>query len=185
MKLVFGCVLAAIAMFVWGAVFWMSPFPVSTLARTADDVAAGKALLEHFPVSGTYFIPGHYNDPGKIAELSAAGPIATVHLLREGRPMMDPRLLVQGFLHGLMSVFLLALLLQLALPGLGSYGARVGFTLLAGLAAAIFINLGDPIWWYQSWGWHLYRALYTVSAWLVAGLVLAAFVKPSRMILRR
>ena len=43
-RYVLGGLLAAIAMFVWGAVFWMSPVPTSVMQTATDDVALGQAL---------------------------------------------------------------------------------------------------------------------------------------------
>ena len=88
---------------------------------------------------------------------------------------IDGAAMGKGFVLVLVSVGLLSLLLRQAAPALGSYGARVGFVVLAGLVAAVFLDIGDTVWWFLSVEWQLYRALYTVSAALVAGLVLAAF----------
>lgn len=35
-----------------------------------------------------------------------------------------------------------------------------------------------PIWWHLPWPFHLVSAVYDVTAWFVAGLVLAAFIRP-------
>ncbi len=173
-----GSLLAAVAMFVWGAIFWMSPLPYSALERTSDDAATGKSLLDHFPKSGTYLLPGQYNDQKALAALTQAGPVATVHLQREGQAVMPPSVFIFGFVHEFLTVFLIALLIKMALPALGSYRSRVGFVALAGLAAAFFTNAGNPIWWHHPWPWCLFTGIYDVTAWLVAGLVLAAFIKP-------
>ena len=42
-RYVLGSLLAAAAMFVWGAVFWMSPIPMSVMKTSSDDAA--RALL--------------------------------------------------------------------------------------------------------------------------------------------
>ena len=49
-----GIVLAAVAIFFWGFLYWgLNPLPSGSWKQTNDDVAAGKALLEHFPESGS------------------------------------------------------------------------------------------------------------------------------------
>ena len=179
MKLALGVILASIAVFVWGFVYWAAnPLPYSAWKQTEDDAAAGQAILEHFPESGTYFLPGIYNDEETMTRLHEAGPIAMIHLSREGGPVMRPLVLVKGFLLNLVTVILAALLLRLALPASASYADGVKLAALTGLAAAVFIDFGDVVWWYGSWDWKLHMAIYHVSFWLVAGLILAKFIRP-------
>lgn len=177
-KVVVGSLLAAVAMFVWGAAYWMNPLPYAAAQRSADDRAAGQVLLQHFPNSGTYILPGLHHEPQTLAELHQRGPIAVIHLQRRGRPMMAASVFISGFLHYWITTLLIALLLSRALPALARYWTRVGFVAVAGLAAAFFTNVGHSIWWYQPWGWSLVTGIYDVTAWVVAGLVLAAYVKP-------
>jgi hypothetical protein len=54
----------------------------------------------------------------------------------------------------------------------------VGFVALAGAAAALFIEGNEAVWWQITWQWKLYQAVYDVTFWIIAGLVLAAFVGP-------
>ena len=172
-----GIVLAALAIFFWGFLYWgMNPLPAKSWKKANDDVAAGKAILEHFPESGTYYIPGTYNDEETWMKLHAAGPVAFIHLTaREGRPAHDMGIMIRGFALYLVVVTLIALVLQrVALP---SYWDRVKFTALVGLAAAVMIDFGDVVWWYIPWEWKIHQAVYTVTTWTVAGLVLAKFVK--------
>ena len=177
-RFMIGSLVATIVMYVWGAVFWMSPQPYQVLQRTANDAAIGKLLRDNFPESGTYLVPGAYNDKQTAAALFKAGPIATIHLQREGAEMMSPKVLLLGFIHQLITVLLLAALLSMALPALPRYLSRVVFITLAGIVAAFFINLGDPIWWHHPWPLHLVAALHNVVAWFLAALLLAIFIKP-------
>lgn len=174
-----GILLGTVAMFIFGAAFWMSPFAYQALPRAADEAAAGKALKEHFMVSGTYLIPSPTGDPDKQAELSQAGPIATIHIQRQGMNPMEPRVFVQGFIHELVTVALLALILRIALPVLGGYLSRLVFVTLLGLTAAIYSNFSMPIWWQHPWPYYVVSFAYDLGAWVVAGLVLAAFIKPA------
>ena len=57
-----------------------------------------------------------------------------------------------------------------------TYGARVGFVLLAGVATAFFVEMASVIWWRMPLVNQLVSALYDVLAWLLAGLVLARYV---------
>jgi len=177
-KLTLGTIAATIAMFIWGAIFWMSPLPYSVLGRTPDDAAAGKALLDHFPADATYVIPGMYNPEDKLTALHRSGPLAMVHIRHGGSEVMEPAVLAQGFLQELVTVMLMGALLAFAGPSLPTYVSRVRFLTVAGIAVAIFADLGAPIWWRHPWPFHLVSAVYTVTAWFVAALVLAAVIRP-------
>ena len=91
---------------------------------------------------------------------------------------MEPVVLALGFLQEFVTVMLMGALLALAGPSLPTYVSRVRFLTLAGIAVAVFTDLGAPIWWRHPWPFHLVSAVYTVTAWFVAGLVLSAVVGP-------
>lgn len=84
-----------------------------------------------------------------------------------------------GFVHELISMALAALVLGALLSVLNTYVRRVGFMAMIGVLIAWFSPLSQPIWWYHPWPVHIVNAVYTVLAWIVAGLVLAAYIKPS------
>ena len=180
-RTILGITLATLALYVWGMLYWgFNPLPYTSWGRVADDEAAGRALLEHFPASGTYYVPGLYNDDDTIARLHEQGPVAFVHVTaREGRPRNEPTVLVKGFVLDAAVVTLIAILLRLAAPAAPRYGQRLPLALVAGLAGVVLIDLGDTVWWYLALDWKLYQAAYDLSAWAVAGSVLAAFVRES------
>jgi hypothetical protein len=61
LRLIAGSFCVALVLWVWSTVFYViSPIPYMTMSKTADDLAAGQALLEHFPETGTYILPGRY-----------------------------------------------------------------------------------------------------------------------------
>ena len=171
-------VLASIVMFIWGAVFWISPVPYAAVSHTNDDAAAGQALLQHFPETGAYFIPGLQNDEQSLTRLHEAGPLATIYIQRDGRPPAAGDIFLYGFVHELIAVGLMALLLTLALPTLGSFVKRWGFVVVAGMIGSVFTNVANMIWWYHPAGLHLYNMLYELIAWGLAGAVLAAMIRP-------
>ena len=173
-----GVLLGTIAMFIFGAVFWSAPAVYRMLPAVPDEAAAGAALNAAFPGSGTYLIPNPAGDSKRVEELSRKGPVAMVHLRREGLNPMEPRVFVQGFIHELVTVAFLALLLKIALPALGGYLARVIFLSLLGITAALYSNFSMPVWWHHPWTFYLLSFVYDVGAWVAAALVLAAFVKP-------
>ena len=86
LRLIAGSVCVALVLWGWSTVFYViSPIPYMTVSQTADDVAAGKALLEHFPETGTYILPGRYSDDATRKQMRKDGPVATVYFTRVGR----------------------------------------------------------------------------------------------------
>ena len=74
-----GAFCVAIVLWVWSTLFYVvSPVPYWTMSQTADDVAAGEALKEHFPETGTYILPGRYVDDDIRAQMRSSGPVATM-----------------------------------------------------------------------------------------------------------
>jgi hypothetical protein len=157
----------------------MSPFPYKALTPVADNVAAVAALGQIFPTTGTYLVPGpELKDEKLLEELFQRGPIAEVHFVREGHPMMEPAVFLKGYLHYFVVSLLLAFLIEKAGPAFKGYACRVQFSAAVGLAGAVLITLSDPIWWHHPWGWSLMRGLYAVLTFTAGGLVLAKFFTP-------
>ena len=179
-RLVIGIVVSSIVLFLWGFMYWgLSPVPYNYLKVSADDRAAGAALLEHFPEEGTYYLPNMAQDPKSRAALHEKGPIAFVHMTsRDGRPEMEGSVMVKGFLLNTFAVAAVALLLSWVVSALPSYGSRFAFVFVMGAVMTIFIEIGDVVWWYLPFGWEMVQLIYGLTAWAVVGLILPAFVRP-------
>jgi hypothetical protein len=178
MKAMIGIVLAAVAMFVWGFLFWtVLPFSKAILRNAPDETALAQALGAQLKDSGVYVLPGmNAGQPeAEYVSRSKAGPLAWVIFRREGTDPMSPTTFVAGFVHMLVSVSLLAWLLKLAGPD--TYTGRFGLALVASLAGSVFSNLGKPIWWIQPWNFHILNFAYDVTSWALAALLLAHFVR--------
>ncbi|MCC5024997.1 MAG: hypothetical protein J6386_20380 [Candidatus Synoicihabitans palmerolidicus] len=166
--------LAAIALFFWGFIYYsVSGVPDKSLKSPSSDV--GPALNNAFPESGTYFVPGMANDKVAI-ELMARGPVAMVHIQKQGISVMSPSLMVLGFLHGWVYCLLLAILLRQICKKSG-YFARVGFVTLVATAGAFMARFGDVIWWHKSLDWQVSEFAYAVIGAALAGLILATFIR--------
>ncbi len=177
-KTAIGVIISAVVLYLWGFLFWgFGPYARMIWQHTGDDAAAGQALLEHFPDNGTYFVPGLDADPSKMEALYASGPVAFVHMLAvDGRPMFDSSIMINGFFLNLVVILLIAVLMRQVRSALPTFVDCVKFSALAGLTAAILIDLGDSVWWQIDWPWMLYNALYHLVAWLIVGAILAKFI---------
>lgn len=172
-------VAAAVATFFFGFLYWgVNPAPYRSLMEVTDEPVAREALKRHFPDNGTYVVPGLTQDQETLEKLHEEGPVAFVHMMAvNGRPMMGPAMMVQGFLLNVIVAGLLGILLLLGTRPDTSYLERVRFAGLFGCTAAILIDFGDVVWWGESASWKLHMAIYHIGFAVVAGLVLAAFMR--------
>jgi hypothetical protein len=171
--------LAALAMFVFGAAFWMSPFPYKVLKRVADDAAAGESLAKIFPVTGSYIVPGPHLDPKQVEALMHRGPFVEVHFVREGLRMMEPFVLLKGYLHEFVLCLLITLMLVRLAPAFGSWTARLRFCAMLGLIVALG-HYARVIWWHHSIAWETMMALYDFLSLVIVGLVLGKMLTPKK-----
>jgi hypothetical protein len=178
-KPVLAVLLASLAAYFFGFLFWgATTAPYSAWKKAPDDVAAGEALLRHFPESGTYYVPSTTaHPPARLEELFQKGPVGFVHIDRDGRPLHDGSTMAWGFVQTAVTMALLALVLARVRRSLPSYGARVGFVALLALTAAMMYEGGEIVWWQLPAAWELVQAAYNVGAWIVGGAVLARFVR--------
>jgi hypothetical protein len=170
--------LAALAMFVFGFLYWgATTLPYRVLSSAGDDSATALALGKIFPATGTYLVPGMGTPEPRRGELFQRGPFALVHFVKEGMPQMDPKLLAQGYAHEFMLCLLLAIMLNGAAPSFKCFSCRVKFSATIGLVIAA-ADLGNSIWWHHALSWELVQGLYTLGAFIIAGVVLAFFLTP-------
>jgi hypothetical protein len=175
-RLLVGTTVAALVLFFWGFLYWgASPLAWVIIGPAPDEAALQAALAEAVPEPGAYLVPHPTNSNAEVhAARAKAGPVATV-LVQGGADPADPTPFVMGFVHMWISALLMGLLLSRYAPT--SVGSTVATAALAGLAAAVWSNLGRPTWYWQPWDYHLLYAVYDFTGWVVAGLVLAFFVR--------
>ena len=178
-KFVLAPALAALAMFLWGFLFWGAPhhLPYKSLGHVDDDSATALALGKLFPATGTYLVPNPTSGDEKMAELVKRGPIAEVHITKESMDMMNPTDLTKGYLQEFVLCFILAIMLGKAEPSFKCFSCRVKFSAAIGLLLAT-CTLGDVIWWHHSLSWQLWQAFYELGSVVIAGFVLAFFFTP-------
>ena len=169
--------LAALAMFIFGAVYWMSPLPYKVHSRVADDAVAGEALAKIFPSTGVYFVPGMHLPPDQREALAQRGPIAEVHFLKPGMPPMDPLQLLKGYLHQFGICLVLVFMLDASGQAFRGFGCRVRFCGTIGLLIALY-DYGQSVWWHHSIAWVTMTAVYDFIAFFIAGLVLGKLLTP-------
>ena len=177
-RTIIGVVVAQFALYFFGFLYWgLGPYPSLIWKQAKNADAAAQALRELFPQNGTYLVPSTVGDPEAVDQAMRKGPVAFVHMLRvEGRPAMDPSIMITGFVTNFIVIVMIALLLKRCSAALPTYTDRVKFVAFVGFIAAFFIDGGEIVWWQMPTDWQLYRAGYDFLFWLIAGLILAKFV---------
>ncbi len=180
-KVVIASVLAAIALFFWGFIYWVPLAQGLNIFRPApNEVELAKALKDNLGTAdGFYFLPTDMSDEAGLAVRHEAGPIAMIAYQSGGAPLVNPQVFLFGFLHELASAFLMALLLTWMAPRLHSFKERVQLVAGAGFAVSFYGNLGRPIWMVQPWSFHIFQFVYEITSWLVVALVLSWFINGS------
>jgi hypothetical protein len=177
--MILAVVLATLAIFLWGAAFWMNPLPNRLLRETGADEAFQDLMREKMPESGLYMLPSSHLEKAEMTRLSSRGPLAMIFYHKGGITGMNISSLIISVLHDLFSVVFLALLMSMVRGSLATYRSRVLFAGLAGFAMAFFSDLTGAVWFFHPWGWALTVLCYDVTIWIVAGLVLGAYIRPA------
>lgn len=180
-RLALGSLAAAVAMFFWGFFYWGTNIidPASHVTADGEKVIAD-AIRTHVPHHGLYFLPDRNNgSPADVAARASQGPFVMMHVKPAGANIAgDPVVMVMGFLHMLVSCFLLGLILTWALPALPTWLDRFKLGALIGFTAAFFAHAGSFVWWYHALAPSLLFAAYDFVAYLIASAILAWFVRP-------
>lgn len=203
LRVLLGAIASAVALMAWGLLFWVVLGGVLGGPRALPEEAAlVDALARRIGASGTYVFPappGPEQGAGGAGQGSAvqvaageaaameafrrvqmAGPTGVLHLNRAGFDPLAPRQHALAFAQVFAASLVAALLLLALRESLETYSQRAMFVLALGVFAALAVRLYDPVWWHLPWRHFLRGALYDVTAWLVAGMVLAAIVRPGR-----
>jgi hypothetical protein len=172
LRIIIAGLLGGIAMYVWISVAHIATplgnIGMSTIQNEAPVTAALKASLGDR--GGLYMYPAS-NMQGQ----TAPGP-SGILAYTPGQMEMTPTTLASEFAVELMEALIAAFLLSMT--ALRSYGARVGFVSLVGLAAVLSTNPSYSIWYRFPTDYTLAQMFTDLVGYVVAGVVIAAILKP-------
>jgi hypothetical protein len=184
-RVLLGGIAAGIVVFIWGAVAHMA-LPIGEMGIRAiphEESVIG-ALELSIQQPGFYLFP--YMNPKEASEEAKKawseklkkGPAGILVIHPEGSEAMSPRQLSTEVATDVVAALLAALLLSQVRPNT-SYWGRVGFVTLLGIFA--FVTISIPYWnWYGfPTDFTTGQAIDQIVGWFLAGLVLAAIVRPS------
>jgi hypothetical protein len=164
-RLVIGSLMAAVVMFALVFVFFgVLGTQAYSPATTEAAMAIQTAMEDNLAGTGTYMVPAE-------EEAWMTGPSAIVNYVAAGdAPVNMTVTMAEGFAHMLVS----ALLLGAALMAVGGdFRHRSRVALWVGLAAAVFMHLGDPLWFGFDWRNALFVFVADGVMFIAGGVVLA------------
>jgi hypothetical protein len=176
-----GGLLGGLALYLAGFIFWGTP--LANLAFTGIDdtqsAAVQAALAQYLTESGTgtYAIPWAGSGQGTI--LYGKGPIATIHFVTQGFPVVDTVALVWGLIFALVTGLVIAAALYGIAHRVLAFADRVRLVLLFSFAAAFYLHLGQPVFNHYGWGYFIYLFLSDFIGLSVAGIVVARWFLPN------
>lgn len=184
-KILIAALLGGITAFIWGWVSWgMLPWHNSVMPSIPNEDATISHLQEALPSTGVYAFPG-YTSSMSDAEQEAVnakykrGPYGMIVYSASGVDMWDPMIFIQGLVLSIIMTWILAVLLSMAGPRLGTYSSRVFFSVLVGVLIALNSHFGNWIWMGYPTDYTMVNAADTVLTVLFVGLVISAIMKPS------
>jgi len=183
--LIWGAGLSAVALMIWGYLFWsVSPLPFSVLKPLPDEEAVLKVIRDTQLVTGVYSFPGLVESQGMDGayfEKTKTGPVGQIFIRREGYNPLNPLHYIAELLHFFVYSAAVGAILLWVRPRLPTYPLRLGFVTALSAVSALGLDFSGPLWWHHAWGFHALTALYNVGSGLVSGLVLAWALDPKRL----
>lgn len=186
-RILVAAALGAIVYYVWGMMAWMAlPLHTPTVSGLPDEASITSLLKEQDLPTGVYTAPmweteADMGDPtSAFSKNHLAGPIYSIYYQRDGMVPMGPKVLLMGLLIDFVAALLVAMLLSCAASGCcKSYGYRVGFVIGMGIFTALIGHVSYWNWMYFPLDYTIAFVIDNVVGWTLAGLVIAAIVKPS------
>jgi len=172
-KTMLGVLVSAIAIFMFGALYWgVNPLPYQDLLTVADEATAQAQMKEMFPENGTYFVPDLNQPPEALEAAYTRGPTGFFYIDHDAPVPGDPSMFIGGFVLDLLTTLVLALLLANS----RGMSAHLKMGALAGIAAVLVTDLADVIWWNMSLDWKIHQSVYHFLMFLIGAAVLSPFM---------
>lgn len=185
-RILIAAVAGAVVYYVWGMMAWMAlPIHTPTILQIPQEAGVTAALKDRNLATGVYVAPfmdpaTAMNEGSEFMKNHESGPIYTLLYHKEGLPVMGPKVLLFGFVIDLLAAGIAACMLHGSLGGCCSdnYLARVGFVAGFGFFVALVGHLSYFNWMNFPLGYTLAFCVDVIVGWTLAGLVIAAIVKP-------
>lgn len=184
-QIIIGGIVGGITLFVWGFVSWVVLTWHHDTIQQHDGVSTVvENVTDHISESGVYYFPPltfDRTDAEKMADwedLLRAGPRGYLVLQAEPGDPMAPMVLIRGFVAYAVAAMMASLLLIAALPSLPNYRSRVVFVAALGVFTVISCYVVAAAFEEFPLRYTVGLAADTAIAWILAGITIAAVVKP-------
>ena len=174
-----GAVAGAIAMFIIGFIFFVTPLQKVAVGNL-DALNAGavqSALAAHLPGTGTYYVPSA--DTRAQSEMYSRGPVATIHYNIHGFAPASSNVMIAGFVHMLIVALLMAAGLYLLSRHVARFADQARIFGLFVVALVAYLRFGEPIWFHQAWGYVIYMFVAECVSLGVAGFIILKLLPPA------
>ncbi len=179
MRLILGALAVMVVSWIWSVGFYvLSPVPYWTMSQTLDDRAAGAALLEHFPETGTYILPGRMSGKEIRNEMRANGPVATVYIDRDGVAMSSPLKISLGVVQGLVIGLTLGVAMLMLNRYTTKYWNHVAICTTVGLAYSAYPRVADIVFSDFPQGYQWMMIFSDFVSFVLMIMVMAWFTRP-------
>lgn len=178
-RVVIGSLVAAVAMFILGFVFYamLGGIMVSDVGDS-EAAAIQSVLAANMENDGARAVMVPSGEGTVQQRMYLEGPIALIHYNPEGQEIGGTATLFGGFVHFLISALILGGALYSLAGHVREFSQRAAILTLFVLGASVFMHLGSPIWWHQSWLFHGYAFFADAVIYITGGLIIARFFLP-------
>lgn len=182
LKIVPGAIVAAAAMFIIGFIAYglLGSIPVGDVGDS--EAAAIQSVLAanmDNDAARTVLVP---SGSGEVQQrMYLDGPIAMIHYNPSGFAIGAGSTMLAGFIHMLISALIIGAALFTLSGHVRDFGARVSIVALFGIAAAFYMNLGNPVWWHHDWIYHGFVFFIDALSFIVAGAIIARWFLPKHI----
>ena len=189
-KVIIGGVIGGIILYFWGFVSWVIlPWHEMTVEKFRDEELVSQIIKENAPKDGVYFIPSMIDKAhlsvqqkeeaqNKQKEAMEKGPFVYAQIKTAGMHSTSVSGHLLGILTYVVGAFLASALLVQA-PDLHYFG-RLFFVIIVGLLIGIMAGIPNVLWFGAPFKYYTVVMIAdSLISWCLAGLALAAIVKPS------
>ena len=186
-RLITGGIVGGITLFMWGFVSWVVlTWHFDTVRHDSSVMAVVEDIEDNLQETGVYYFPPmttmrpDETEMEAYTELHKNSPSGMIFYNAEHLDPMSPSRLFVGFLVDVGAALFATLLLIVALPSLPKYWGRVVYVAALGVFAIFAIRMVDGVFFNLPIRWTMNMILDTAISWMLAGLVLAAIVRPPK-----
>ena len=170
MRLLAAALFSAIILFFFGFLWWGVLMPILKPVGIISSNDLVTNMSEALPTSGLYMYPSYVEH-----DESHTGPMAIL-FYEKTAPFM-PLMMGMGLGHMFVTALIASIFVSWLSPP--TFTQRLGIVVLLGLFVAVWADVGNMIWWRHPIAWTAFHFAYDLLSWLIAGLVIAALVKPN------